>query len=105
VARVVELGFGTRWPTRVRMRLRWACGGGHLAVPAWAGCLMILCLYPAMWISLLSGGSLVTPELIASCAHFARATARFVLKRLAGQAPAHQTRPAACPPCSGRLAR
>mgnify|MGYP003380913817 CR=1 FL=1 len=28
VARVVELGFGTRWPTRVRMRLRWACSGG-----------------------------------------------------------------------------
>ena len=42
VARVVELGFGTRWPTRVRMRLRWADGGGHGAVPAWAGCLMIL---------------------------------------------------------------
>jgi hypothetical protein len=47
VARVVELGFGTRWPTRVRMRVRWACSGGHGAVPAWAGCLMILGLYPA----------------------------------------------------------
>jgi hypothetical protein len=35
VARVVELGFGTRWPARVRMRLRWACSGGHGAVPAW----------------------------------------------------------------------
>ncbi len=41
VARVVELWLCIRWPTRVRMRLRWACGGGHGAVPAWAGCLMI----------------------------------------------------------------
>ena len=49
VARVVELGLCTRWPTRVRMRvgLRWTCGGGHGAVPAWAGCLMMLGLYPA----------------------------------------------------------
>ena len=47
VTRVVELWLCTRWPTRVRMRLRWACGGGHGAVPAWAGCLMILSLYPA----------------------------------------------------------
>ena len=47
VARVVELGLCTRWPARVRMRVRWACGGGHGAVSAWAGCLMILGLYPA----------------------------------------------------------
>ena len=46
VARVVELWLCTRWPARVRMRLRWACGGGHGAVPAWAGRLMILGLYP-----------------------------------------------------------
>ena len=50
VARVVELGFGTRLPARMRVRLRWACGGGHGAVPAWAGCLMILLLYPAIGI-------------------------------------------------------
>jgi hypothetical protein len=52
VARVVEFGFGTRCgPARMRMRLRlrlrWACSGGHGAMPAWAGCLMILGLYPA----------------------------------------------------------
>ena len=33
VAWVVEFGLCTRLPTRVRMRLRWACGGGHGAVP------------------------------------------------------------------------
>ena len=48
VAWVVEFGFGARLPARMRMRLRWACGGGHGAVPAWAGCLMILGLYPAL---------------------------------------------------------
>lgn len=50
VARVVELGFGRCWPTRVRMRVRvrWTCGGWHRAVPAWAGCLPILYLHPAM---------------------------------------------------------
>ena len=48
VAWVVEFGFGTRLPARMRMRLRWACGGGHGAVPAGAGCLMILCLYPVL---------------------------------------------------------
>jgi hypothetical protein len=48
VARVVEFGFGTRLPARMRMRLRWACGGGHGAEPAWAGCLMILGLYPVL---------------------------------------------------------
>jgi hypothetical protein len=47
VARVVELWLCTRWPTRVRMGVRWACGGGHGAVPAWAGCLMMPGLYPA----------------------------------------------------------
>ena len=47
VARVVKFGLCIRWPTRVRMRLRWACSGGHGAVPAWAGCPMILGLYPA----------------------------------------------------------
>jgi len=47
VARVVELGFGARLRARVRMqvRLRWTCGGGHGAVPAEAGCSMVLCLY------------------------------------------------------------
>ena len=63
VTRVVELWLCTRWPTRVRMRLRWACGGGHGAVPAWAGRLMILGLYPALRTSLLSAGSQITPEL------------------------------------------
>ena len=48
VAWVVEFGFGARWPARVRMRMRWACGGGHGAEPAWAGCLMILGLYPVL---------------------------------------------------------
>ena len=66
VARVVELGFCTRLPARMRMHLRWACGGGRGAVPAWAGCLMILRLYPALHTSLLPAGSLVTPELLAA---------------------------------------
>ena len=48
VAWVVEFGFGARWPARMRMRLRWACGSGHGAVPAGAGCLIILCLYTAL---------------------------------------------------------
>ena len=50
VARVVELGLGKRWPTRVwmRVRLRGTCGGGHGTVPAWTGCPMILGLYPAL---------------------------------------------------------
>ena len=34
VARVVELGLCTRLPANVRMRVRWACSGGHGAVPA-----------------------------------------------------------------------
>jgi hypothetical protein len=59
VARVVKFGFGTRLPTRMRMRLHWACSGGHGAVPAWAGCLIILGLYPALWFSLLSAVSLL----------------------------------------------
>ena len=42
VARVVELGLEARRPTRMRMRLRWAGDGGHGAVSAWAGCLMVL---------------------------------------------------------------
>jgi hypothetical protein len=57
VARIVEFVLGTRWPVRMRMRLRWVCGGGHGAVPAWTRCLMTLGLYPALWISLLSGMS------------------------------------------------
>ena len=49
VARVVEFGFGARsGPARMRVRLRWACGGGHGAEPAWAGCLMILGLYTVL---------------------------------------------------------
>jgi hypothetical protein len=48
VARVVELGLCKRWPASMRMRLRWAGGGGHGAVPARARCLMILGLYPAL---------------------------------------------------------
>jgi len=79
VARVVELGFALRWPARVRMRVYWAGDGGHWAVPAWAGCLMVLGLYPALCISLLSAGSLVNPELIAACAHFTGAACRFGL--------------------------
>lgn len=35
VAWVVELGLCTGLSTRMRMRLRWACSGGHGAVPAW----------------------------------------------------------------------
>ena len=77
VARVVELGLCTRWSARMGMCLRWACGGGHGAVPARAGCLMLLGLYPALCISLVPAGSLFTPELIAGCAHSARATGRF----------------------------
>ena len=50
VARVVELGFGARLPARMKMRLRWACSGGHGAVPAWAGCLMMLGLYSTLYI-------------------------------------------------------
>ena len=52
VARVVKPGFGARLRTRVRMRvlLRWTCGGGQGAVPAWAGFPMILWLYPALCI-------------------------------------------------------
>lgn len=52
MARVVEFEFASRWPTRVRMqmRLRWTVDGGHGAVPAGAGCLMILGLYPALCI-------------------------------------------------------
>jgi hypothetical protein len=45
VARVVEFGLCTRLPARMKMRLRWACSGGHGAVPAGAGCPMILGLY------------------------------------------------------------
>lgn len=50
VAQVIELGFGTRLPTRKRMRvgLRRRRGEGHGAVPAGAECLMILGLYPAL---------------------------------------------------------
>ena len=77
VARVVELGLCTRLPARMRMRLRWACGGGHGAVPAWAGCLMVLGLHPVLWISLLSAGSLVTPKFIAPYAHSTGASGRF----------------------------
>ena len=57
--------------------VRWASDGRHGAVPAWAGCLMVLCLYPALCISLLAAGSLVTPELIAGCANSTRATGLF----------------------------
>jgi hypothetical protein len=47
VAWVVELGLCTGLSTRMRMRLRWAYSGGHGAVPAWAGCVMIRGLYRA----------------------------------------------------------
>ena len=77
VARVVGLGFGARLPARMRMRLRWACGGGHGAVPAWAGCLMLLVLYPASSQAEPTTGRANTPDLIASCAHFTRDVARF----------------------------
>ena len=66
VAWVVEFEFGTRLPARMRMHLRWACGGGHGAVPAWAGCLMMLSLYPALRTYLLPAGSPVTPTLLAA---------------------------------------
>lgn len=55
MARVVALGLCTRLPARMRMRLRWACSGGHGAVPAWAGCLMILLLYRGYPFSSLDG--------------------------------------------------
>jgi hypothetical protein len=90
VARVVELGFGTRWPTRVRMRLRWACSGGHGAVPAWAGCLMILCLYPDLSQAEPTTGRANTPDLIAACAHFTRAVARFGSHTDAQPVPHHR---------------
>ena len=79
VARVVEFGFGARLPTRVRMRvrLRWACGGGHGAVPAWVGCPMILGLYPASHLLMFSAGRSIAPELIAAYANYTRATGRF----------------------------
>jgi hypothetical protein len=56
VARVVELGLGKRWPTRVwmRVRLRGTCGGGHGTVPAWTGCPMILGLYTSYPLSSLN---------------------------------------------------
>ena len=47
VARVEEFELCSRLPARMRMRLRWACSGGHGAVPAWAGSLRLLCLYTA----------------------------------------------------------
>ena len=47
VVRVVAFGLCTRLPARMRMRLRWACGGGNGAVVALARCLMMLGLYPA----------------------------------------------------------
>ena len=46
VARVVELGFCTRLPARVRMRVLCACSGGHEAVPAWAEYLTVFGIYP-----------------------------------------------------------
>jgi hypothetical protein len=62
VARIVESGFGARLPTRVQLRVRWSGGGWHGAVPAWAGRLMMRCLYPAWYASLLSAGSPINPE-------------------------------------------
>ena len=47
------------------MRVRWACSGGHGAVPAWAGCLMILGLYPASSQAEPTTGRANTPDLIA----------------------------------------
>ena len=49
MARVVELGFGSRLTTASGCAsLRRRCGdGGHGAVPAWAGCQMIPGLYLA----------------------------------------------------------
>ena len=73
VARVVGFSLGVRWPARFQMGVRWAGDGGHGEVPAWAGCLAILWLYPALFIALLAAGSLVTLELIASYAHSASA--------------------------------
>ena len=69
VARGVEFGFGARLPTRERVQVRWAGGSGHGAVPAAAGCLMILFLYPAIsaWRKL--WWTTDTPDLIASCAY------------------------------------
>jgi len=90
VARVVGLGFGARLPARMRMRLRWACGGGHGAVPAWAGCLMILVLYPASSQAEPTTGRANTPDLIASCAHFTRAVARFGSHTDAQPVPHHR---------------
>ncbi len=46
-------------------------------MPAWAGCLMILGLYPASSQAEPTTGRANTPDLIASCAHFTRAVARF----------------------------
>ena len=59
-----------RRPCLYRVRVRWACGGGHGAVPAWAGCLVTPSLYPALRASLLLKGSTVAPELIAAHAYY-----------------------------------
>ena len=90
MARVVGLGFGARLPARMRMRLRWACGGGHGAVPAWAGCLMLLVLYPASSQAEPTTGRANTPDLIAACAHFTRAVARFGSHTDAQPVPHHR---------------
>ena len=63
---LVKLGFGARWPARVGLEVHWAGGNRHGAEPAWAGCLMLLWLYPVFWFSLLLAGSPVTPELLAA---------------------------------------
>jgi hypothetical protein len=72
------------------MRVRWACSGGHGAVPAWAGCLMILGLYPASSQAEPTTGRANTPDLIASCAHFTRAVARFGSHTDAQPVPHHR---------------
>jgi hypothetical protein len=52
---------------RMRVRLRGTCGDGHGAVPAWAGCLMILGLYPDWRVSLPPAGTPIHDTQI-SCA-------------------------------------
>jgi hypothetical protein len=45
----------------MRVRMRWMCCGGHGAVPAEAGCPMILCLYTGYPLSSTGINSQISP--------------------------------------------
>ena len=83
------------WQSRAqRCRIPDTCEtpGGHGAVPAWAGCLMMLGFYSALCIWLPSAGRQITPELIAGCAYCTGAGGRKHQKAISftpsGTAPA-----------------